>query len=222
MQVNGIEAARKFWDLHPYKNIFFPSVEDYFEKMIDFYINLGLAPKTRYDAVMKEHEKLQYENTFLRETINQLGAIILAADGEEKVQLVWNSVVYKWIGVNTEIANNFFELSGQRSTDSSGKEEPFNDIERRLQTRHTFLCPVEFMLNETSDKPVNGVILNFSESGLCIYSLIPLNKGQKIIIRSPLPIRHATFTVQWSNASRTGLSAHHEQSNQRAVGDSRR
>ncbi len=52
MQLDGIEAARNFWDSYPYKNIYPPNASDIFEKMIDFYIDLSHVPKEQYDALI--------------------------------------------------------------------------------------------------------------------------------------------------------------------------
>jgi len=208
MQREGIEAARKFWHSYPYKNVFIPNALDMYEKMIDFYMSIGLAPKAKYDEVSKEHEKLHYENTFLRETIQQL-QLKMFVEGGEKVREAWKSTIDKQIEMNQEIAKNFFELFSQWSTSFYGKrtEEPFNTIETRRETRYKFVSPVEFVLSDAADKTVKCVILNISDSGLCIKSSIPLKRGQEIIIKSSLPMRHKTYTAQWNNASMTGLSS---------------
>jgi len=44
-QLEGIEAARKYWDTQPGKNIFPSNICVFFEKMIDFYTELSLTPK---------------------------------------------------------------------------------------------------------------------------------------------------------------------------------
>jgi len=115
MQREGIEAARRFWDSYPYKNVFFPNALDIYEKMIDFYISLGLAPRANYDEIFKEHEKLLYQNTFLRETILQLQQKMFA-EGGEKVRETWESIIDKQIEMNEEIAENFFEFFRQGSS----------------------------------------------------------------------------------------------------------
>jgi|GEM_PF-515355 len=52
MQLDGIEAARKFWDSYPYKNIYPPNASDIFEKMINFYIDLSNVPKEQFNALI--------------------------------------------------------------------------------------------------------------------------------------------------------------------------
>lgn len=208
MQHEGIKAARRFWRSYPYKNVFFPNAMDMYEKMIDFYISLGLVPKAKYDKLLEEHEKLHYQNTFLRETIMQLQLKIFAESGE-KVREAWESIIDKQIERNKEIAKNFFEFLRQGSTALYGKrsEEPFNTVEARSEIRYEFVSPVDFVLSDAADKTVKGVILNISDSGLRIKSSITLKSEQKIIIKSSLPIRHKTYTARWSNASMTGLSS---------------
>jgi hypothetical protein len=208
MQREGIEAERRFWHSYPYKNVFFPNALDMYEKMIDFYISLGLTPKAKYDEAFEEHEKLYYLNTFLRETLMQL-QLKMFAEGGEKVREAWESTIDKQIEMNKEIAKNFFEFFRQGSTSFYGKrtEEPFDIAETRRETRYKFVSPLEFVLSDAADKTVKGVILNISDSGLCIKSSITLKRGQQIIIKSSLPIRHTTFTARWNNASMTGLSS---------------
>jgi hypothetical protein len=112
MQKEGIEAARKFWNLSPASSALFPNASEIFERMADFYIILGFVPKAKYDEVVKENEKLKYENTFLRDTIKQL-QMNLFKEGGEKIQGVWKDVVDKQLEINKEIAKNSFELFRQ-------------------------------------------------------------------------------------------------------------
>lgn len=208
MQREGMQAARRSWRSYPYKNAFYPNALDIYEKMIDFYISLGLAPKAKYDEVLEEHEKLHYQNTFLRDTIMQL-QLKMFAEGGEKVREAWENIIDKEIEMNKEIAKNFLEFFRQGSTSFYGKqtEEPFDTVEPRREARYQFVSPVEFVLSDAADKTVKGVTLNISDSGLCIKSSITLKREQKIIIKSSLPIQHKTYTALWNNAAMTGLSS---------------
>ena len=208
MQLEGIEAARKFWDSYPYKNIFPPNSSDIFEKMIDFYIDLSNIPKEQYDELLKEHEKLQFVNTFLRETFSQLVLKIYVESGE-RLREAWKNAIDSQIEMNNEIAKNFFELFNQSSNCFYGKEavRPSNIIQRRHERRHKCDFPVEFVLNDAPDKTVKGVILNLSDFGLSINSSIPLTEGQEIFIKESIPMQHQAFTVQWCNDLIAGLSA---------------
>ncbi len=120
MQWEGIEAARSFWHSYPYKNVLFPNTLDMYERMIDFYISLGLVPKANNDEVLEEHEKLRYQNAFLRETIMQL-QLKMFAEGGEKVREAWENIIDKQIEMNKEIAKNFSEFVRQGSTSFYGK-----------------------------------------------------------------------------------------------------
>jgi len=208
MQLDGIEAARKFWDSHPYKDSLPPNASDIFEKMIDFYIDLSLVPKKKYDELLKEQEKLQFVNTFFRETIMRLQLNIFVESGERAWE-AWKCFNGIQMAMNMEIAKNFSNLFSQSSTRfyRMDAERPLNTVENRHEIRHTCDFPVEFVLNDAADKIVKGIILNRSDSGLCINSSIPLAKGQKIIIKGSIPMPHQAFTVQWSSALMTGLAA---------------
>lgn len=108
MQQEGIEAAKKFWNMNHDKNLF-PNAPDIFEKMVDFYIVLGFVPRSKYDEVLKENEQLKEENRFLRDTIKELQVNIFK-EGGEKAQEAWGMIIDKQLEMNKEIAKNFFEL----------------------------------------------------------------------------------------------------------------
>ena len=111
-QQEGIEAAKKFWNLSPEKNTFFPNVLEVYEKMIDFYITLGFVPRTKYDQVLRENEDLRQENKFLKDTIHEVQSSIFT-EGGERLQETWREIVGKQLDLNKEIAKNFFELVKQ-------------------------------------------------------------------------------------------------------------
>jgi hypothetical protein len=208
MQREGIEAARRFWHSYPYKNVFIPNALDMYEKMIDFYLSLGLAPKAKYEELCKEHEKMLHENSFLRETIGQL-QLKMFTEGGEKIREAWKSTIDKQLEMNMEIAKNFIVLFRQWNTSYYGArmEELFNTPEARREIRYKFESPGEFVFCDESDTTVKCVILNISNSGLCIKSSFPFKRGEKIIMKSSLPMRHKPYTVRWNHAAMAGLSA---------------
>jgi hypothetical protein len=108
MQQEGIEAARRFWNTYAGEDLF-PNAVDIFERMVDFYIGLGLVPSAKYDEVLKENRSLKEENKFLKDMIWEL-QMNLFAEGGEKVQQIWHSSIDKQLEMNKEIAKNFFEL----------------------------------------------------------------------------------------------------------------
>jgi hypothetical protein len=108
MQKEGIEAAKRFWSMHPEKNVFAAS-PDIFEKMVDFYIILGFVPHYKYDEAVKENEKLRKEVEFLRTTMKELQNTLFT-EGTQKTQELWKSIVDNQLEMHKEIAKNFFEL----------------------------------------------------------------------------------------------------------------
>jgi hypothetical protein len=125
------------------------------------------------------------------------------------VQEVWNSTIDRQFAMNNEKVPGFFELLVQCSNDFYGKRggESSPDTERRHQIRNKFLSLVEFELPDADGKTAKGVVRNIGESGISIYSFVPLNKGQEIVVRDALPTHPQTFTVEWTNSHMTGLSA---------------
>ena len=107
-QQEGIEAAKKFWSLYAHENVF-PNAVDMYERMVDFYIIVGLVPKAKYDQAIKENERLKEENRFLRETFGQLQEN-LYSEGGEKAQQAWQHIIDTQLDANREIAKNFFDL----------------------------------------------------------------------------------------------------------------
>ena len=112
VQREGIEAAKKLWNLSPEKSTYFPYALEIYEKMIDFYITLGFVPRTKYEKVLKENEDLRQENKFLKETIYEVQSSIFK-EGGEKLQETWHKVIDKQVAMNREIKKDFFQLFKQ-------------------------------------------------------------------------------------------------------------
>jgi hypothetical protein len=108
MQQEGIESARRFWGTYAGKDLF-PNAVDIFERMVDFYIGLGLVPSAKYDEALKENKSLNEENKFLKDMIREL-QMNLFTEGGEKVQQIWHISIDKQLEMNKEIGKNFFEL----------------------------------------------------------------------------------------------------------------
>ena len=113
MQMEGIEAAKKFWNMHPEKNVFagtpFAGTPDIFEKMVDFYIILGFVPHQKYDEAVKENERLKKEVEFLRSTLKELQTNMVT-EGTKQSQELWKSIIDRQFEVNKTMAKEFFEL----------------------------------------------------------------------------------------------------------------
>ena len=203
MQVDGIEAARKFWETYPYKDMFPPNTSNIFERLIEFYADLGFVPRKQYDELLKESDKIQVINSFLRETFTQLMLKIYMENGERSRE-IWKSSLDRQLETNKAMAKNLSELFSP-SGDKIGRS--LTTTVKRQEVRHKSDFAVEFALSDSGDKTVKGVVLNFSDSGLCINSPMLLQKGQKIMIMGASPTRHRGFIVRWSNDLMAGLSA---------------
>lgn len=69
--------------------------------------------------------------------------------------------------------------------------------DKRKERRTLLFTPIEFVADKEVDEILNGVIVNLSDSGMNIFSYVPLSEGQKITIIRPLHIPHQEFIVQW-------------------------
>jgi hypothetical protein len=112
MQREGVEAAKKYWNVSHGGDLLIPTAPELFEKLSDFYIVLGFVPRTKYDEVLRENENLKYVNTFLTEVIKQLRLNIFAEGGEE-IRKSWEEVIDKQMEMNKEIAKTCFGLFRQ-------------------------------------------------------------------------------------------------------------
>ncbi len=108
MQAEGIESAKKFWNLNPASESF-PFGVEMFERLADFYIILGFVPGYKHEELLKEKDRLKKENEFLKETIKQLQMTIFSEAGD-RVQGMWESVISKQFEMNKDLSQNFFGL----------------------------------------------------------------------------------------------------------------
>ncbi len=75
---------------------------------------------------------------------------------------------------------------------------PLMGVERRAEIRYSYISSVQFSSpSENGEELFVGTTINISESGLCLYSYVPLSEGRKITIKSPFRARYRTFTVRW-------------------------
>ena len=73
------------------------------------------------------------------------------------------------------------------------------EYKKRRQGRKNIIRAIEFSFDLlTSDELVDGCIINISESGCCLLSVNPLNKGQVIKIQNGNLRESQTATVRWS------------------------
>ncbi len=50
---------------------------------------------------------------------------------------------------------------------------------------------------ETADEVFTGITINISSGGLGLYAFAPHPEGQRIVIKSSLPVEHRIATVRW-------------------------
>jgi c-di-GMP-binding flagellar brake protein YcgR len=82
----------------------------------------------------------------------------------------------------------------------------------RRDTRYDFPATIEYVMGSQSDDEVlhKGVTINLSSTGLCMYIFDPLPKGQRVTIKTALPIDFRTAAICWTrkeddNFYRSGL-----------------
>jgi hypothetical protein len=71
--------------------------------------------------------------------------------------------------------------------------------DRRKELRSLDYVPIEFIIGEKGTEILKGFIVNLGGGVMTIFSYVPMAKGQKIKIISPLDIPHQNFVVQWIN-----------------------
>ena len=70
--------------------------------------------------------------------------------------------------------------------------------ENRRFKRFDFLSRIEYVVDSPVSKEIHkGVAVNISENGMAAYVNTPHDQGQRIIIRSALPIEARIATVRW-------------------------
>ena len=112
VQQEGIEAAKQFWDISPLRQSLFPNTSEIFEKMIDFYLNLGFVPFTKYEELVKKNEQLKKEIQFLKDIIKDLNQKAFT-EGGKAMQELWKTSIEKHIEMSREIAKDFLDIFRQ-------------------------------------------------------------------------------------------------------------
>jgi hypothetical protein len=73
-----------------------------------------------------------------------------------------------------------------------------SDIERREHSRYDFPSQIEYVLDpDTTGKVYKGVTIEVSYSGMRLYVFSSLDQGQKLTIRTALPISSQRASVKW-------------------------
>jgi hypothetical protein len=110
MQDGGLDDAKKYWNLSPYKDQFFSGSSagnyDVMEQFSKFYATMGFVPGWQYNKLKEENVKLQKENQFLKDTISQLNLKVFE-EGSKKIQDVWTSTIEAQMSIGKELAESF-------------------------------------------------------------------------------------------------------------------
>lgn len=74
-------------------------------------------------------------------------------------------------------------------------------LEQRRNLRYGFMYTVDYILNSAkTDEIYNGVTIDISNSGLCLYTKNCLSEGQEITIKSVLPVYSENAVVRWAES----------------------
>ncbi len=69
---------------------------------------------------------------------------------------------------------------------------------QRKDSRYDFPSAIEYLVDsQTTDEVHRAVTVNISTTGIGAYVFSPHSKGQKIIIKTPLPVHFRMATVRW-------------------------
>jgi c-di-GMP-binding flagellar brake protein YcgR len=71
--------------------------------------------------------------------------------------------------------------------------------EKRRHERHDYPLEIEYVLEHQQDSEVvhRGVTVDISSAGLGAYLLDPLPVGERVIIKSGLPVVHQLAMICW-------------------------
>lgn len=72
--------------------------------------------------------------------------------------------------------------------------------------RYDYLATIEYVLGSQADQTARkGVTMDLSASGLCMYIFDPLPQGQKIVIKTALPVDSRTAVICWTRKEESSL-----------------
>jgi c-di-GMP-binding flagellar brake protein YcgR len=81
----------------------------------------------------------------------------------------------------------------------------------RKDPRYDYPSTIQYVVGSQADDEVarKGITIDLSATGLCMYVFDPLPQGQKIIIKTALPVDSRTAVICWtrkeSSLYRSGL-----------------
>jgi hypothetical protein len=106
MQQEGIEAAKRFWNLYHDDDGLGPRAPELFEKLVDFYIFLGFVPRQRHERALVENEKLKRENKVFTDILRELYCSVYG-NGGKHMQEVWEEIMDRQREMNRDMADVF-------------------------------------------------------------------------------------------------------------------
>jgi c-di-GMP-binding flagellar brake protein YcgR len=80
-------------------------------------------------------------------------------------------------------------------------------VTTRKDPRYDFPSTIEYVLGSQADDEAarKGVTIDLSAAGLCMYIFDPLPQGQKIIIKTALPVDSRTAAICWTRKEENSL-----------------
>jgi c-di-GMP-binding flagellar brake protein YcgR len=80
-------------------------------------------------------------------------------------------------------------------------------VSTRKSPRYDFPSTIEFVLGSQADDEATrkGVTIDLSAAGLCMYLFDPLPHGQKIMIKTALPVDSRTAAICWTKKEENSL-----------------
>jgi hypothetical protein len=71
----------------------------------------------------------------------------------------------------------------------------------RRHPRNDIISIIEYIVEPSTEESFDGVVANISESGFCLFTTCPLDKGDKISIKKKRLEASGTATVRWIDRS---------------------
>lgn len=110
-QLEGLEAAKRFWNVSDYSKVS-PYSVDMLEKLNDWYRLMGYVPAFQYQKLEEENTRLKAENESLKSLIQEM-QLQFFTQGGENAKALWQDMLDNQLKLNTAVANSFFEALGK-------------------------------------------------------------------------------------------------------------
>jgi hypothetical protein len=78
------------------------------------------------------------------------------------------------------------------------KAKVFQHYQQRRHLRHPYKKTLEITIPSNPQRgSLVAISSNISEGGICIFTFKPLEEGQDIVFKTPIPVQHNKATVRW-------------------------